>query len=257
MSNIALQLYTMRKEAEKDLPGMLQRVRDMGWEYVQWSGMPPLPADQIHAHLDKAGLHVVSAHCPMEPFEQDFDTALCFWKTVGVRFLGPGGMMKDCQDSLNAWSRGAQRLDAIGSKLYEAGIGLTYHNHTSEFEKFEGDPRCKLDMLMEKTRPESLRAELDLAWIHAAGASPAAYIRKYPNRCPIIHAKDIAPDFKDHDVTFKPLGEGCLDWPAIFAAGKDANIEWYVYEQDVCDDAFACAEKSLAFLKKHVLEAEK
>ena len=54
MSGIALQLYTMREPAKTDLAGMLKRVREMGWEYVQWSGMPSLPAHQIRAALDAA-----------------------------------------------------------------------------------------------------------------------------------------------------------------------------------------------------------
>ncbi len=55
---------------------------------------------------------------------------------------------------------------------------------TVEFGKFPGDDRCKLDILMESTNPENLKAELDLAWVYVGGADPAAYIRKYKGRCP-------------------------------------------------------------------------
>ena len=29
-----------------------------------------------------------------------------------------------------------------------------------------------------------------------------------------------------------PLGQGQVPWKDIFAAGKEAGIEWYIYEQD-------------------------
>ena len=36
----ALQLYTLRAAAKQDLPGTLKKAREIGFEYVQWSGMP-------------------------------------------------------------------------------------------------------------------------------------------------------------------------------------------------------------------------
>ena len=105
---------------------------------------------------------------------------------------------------------------------------LSFHNHTMEFGKFPGDARAKLDILMEATK--NVNMELDMAWAQAGGADPAAYIRKYKGRCPVVHAKDVLIEGKKH--TLKPLGQGSLKWDEIFAAGKEAGIEWYIYEQD-------------------------
>jgi len=253
MSGIALQLYTMREPAKTDLAGMLKRVREMGWEYVQWSGMPSLPAHQIRAALDAAGLKAISAHVGIEAFEKDFPAEVLFWNIVGVKNLGPGGMMNDCKDSLDAWMRGAKRLDAVGAKLRGVGIRLSYHNHASEFEKFEGDPRAKLDILMAETDPANLFAELDLAWVQVGGANPAEYIGKYANRCPVIHVKDLADKKKLGKVYFTPLGKGVLDWPEIFKATRESGVEWYVYEQDTCVDPFEDAKVSYEFLKANGL----
>ena len=94
---MALQLYTLRDPAKKDLTDTLKKVRAMGWEYVQWSGMPNLPAEKIRAELDAAGLKAVAAHVGMEPFEKDFDTNAKFWKTVGITDLAPGSDVEHCQ----------------------------------------------------------------------------------------------------------------------------------------------------------------
>jgi sugar phosphate isomerase/epimerase len=248
---IALQLYTLREPAKKDLAGTLKKAREMGWEYVQWSGMPDLPAEKICESLDTAGLKAISAHVAIEPFEKDFQANVDFWKTVGVKHLAPGGMMKDCKATLEDWLRGAKRLDALGAKLRAVGIRLAYHNHYFEFEKFPGDPRCKLDILLESTRPENLVAEFDVAWVYHGGADPAAYIRKYKNRCPFIHVKD-GVNQEGGKFQFKPLGQGSLNWQDLFAAGRASGVEWYIYEQDGGEGSpFDYAHASYEFLKKN------
>lgn len=254
MSGIALQLYTMRDPAKKDLPGMLKRVHDMGWRYVQWSGMPELPAEDIRKYLDDAGLKCIAAHCGMEPFETDFGAQVRFWKTVGCKDVAPGGMMNDCSGSLEAWLRGAGRLDAIGARLAQEGMRLSYHNHDHEFEKFPGDDRCKLDVLYAATGFSHLYAELDLAWVFIGKADPAAYLLKYTGRCPVIHAKDCTgPRDEKNRAVFVPLGQGVLDWPAIFAAGKEAGVEWWVYEQDsVRGELWDEVQQSYEFLSKNI-----
>lgn len=251
-AGIALQLYTVREPAAKDLPGTLKRVREAGFEYVQWSGMPDLSAQEIRDALDAAGLKAIAAHCDVVAMETDFDADVAFWKTVGAPDVAPGGMMDDCRDTLEAWLQGARRLDALGARLREVGMRLSYHNHAAEFEKFPEDPRCKLDILYEETSPENLYAELDTAWVQVGGADPAAYIRKYSGRCPVIHVKDLAAEERDGHPWFPPLGQGVLDWTAIFEAGEAAGIEWYAYEQDTCDgDPLESVRISYEFLAAH------
>lgn len=254
---IALQLYTLREPAKDDLAGTLKKVREMGWEYVQWSGMPNLEAQQIRDALDAAGLKAVSSHIGIEGFETDFENQVAFWKTVGNTDVAPGGMMGDCKDSLEAWKRGAARLDAVGAKLREVGMRLSYHNHDWELKTFEGDERSKLDILMAETTPGNLCAELDLAWVKAGGADPAETMLKFKGRCPMIHAKDLTEgkSLLTRRVRFTPLGQGILDWPGIFEAGRQAGVEWYIYEQDNTDDKdiFQCAKESYDFLKKSLM----
>ena len=226
----ALQLYTVREAAKKDLAGTLQKCADMGWRYVQWSGMPDLPADQIRAALDKAGLKCIACHTSIESFEKNFDEAVAFWKTVGNKNVGPGGMMKDCTKDLDAWLRGCKRLDALGAKLRGVGMQLSFHNHWMEFEKFPNDPRTKHQILMDSTKPKNLCAEIDIAWAFVAGVDVPAYLRQLKGRIKDVHAKDVIVDGKKR--TLVALGQGQVPWQDVFAAGKEAGIEWYVYEQD-------------------------
>ena len=251
---IAMILYTVREPARDDLLGTLKRVRDAGFQYVQWSGMPDLPADEIRAALDAADLKAIAAHCGVEPFEKDFEQQVSFWRTVGVKDVAPGGMMRDCTDSLAAWLRGALRLDTLGAKLREVGMRLSYHNHAGEFERFPDDSRCKLDILYESTNPKNLYMELDTCWAQVGGVDPAAYIRKYPGRCPLIHVKDMRAERNAKGgPVFVPLGDGILNWDAIFAAARESGVEWCIYEQDSHEgDLFECVKKSYQFLAKNL-----
>ena len=251
-AGIAVQLYTVRDLAKKDLDGTLKALADMGWRNVQWSGMPTLPADRIRAALDKAGLKCIACHTTIESFEKDFDAQVAFWKTVGTKDVAPGGMMKDCTANLQAWLAGAKRLDTLGAKLRAAGMRLSFHNHTMEFAKFPDDPRTKHQILMDSTKPENLCAELDIAWAHAAGVDVPAYIRSLKGRIKVVHAKDVLVEGKKH--TLVPLGKGSVPWKDVFAAGRDAGIEYYVYEQDSGQGAVMdFVKESYGFLSKQSL----
>lgn len=251
---IAIILYTVREPAKQDLFGTLKRVRDCGFEYVQWSGMPAVHPEEARSALDNAGLKAVAGHCGIEPFESNFAQEVAFWKTLGANDIAPGGMMNDCRDTLEAWLKGADRLNALGERLRGEGIRLSYHNHDFELGKFEGDERCKLDILYESTDPRNLNAELDLAWVQVGGADPAAYIRKYAGRCPVIHCKDMKAERNASGrPIFAPLGQGCLDWDAIFTAAEEAKVEWCVYEQDSHEgDLWDCVRTSCEFLKQSI-----
>lgn len=106
---------------------------------------------------------------------------------------------------------------------------------------------------MESTRPANLGVELDLAWAFVAGADPAACIGAYRGRCPVVHAKDVVKAKEGRKQAFKPLGQGELNWPEIFAAGDAAGVEWYVYEQDSGEGSpFDYARASYEFLVKQM-----
>ncbi|MCX8064756.1 MAG: sugar phosphate isomerase/epimerase [Candidatus Hydrogenedentes bacterium] len=248
-----LQLYTVRDLAKKDLKATLKKVKEMGFEYVQWSGMPDTPAEEIKSVLNEAGLKAVSAHISVEDFEKDFDSQLSFWKTVGVSDVAPGGMMSDCRSDPEAWLRGCARLDNLGARLRLQGLRLSYHNHDWELKSFPGQTASKLEVLLQSTCPDNLYAEFDLAWLYIGGANPADWLKKYQKRCPVIHMKDavIQRGITGRRYFFVPLGKGELNWEEIIPACKTANVEWCIYEQDSFQgDIFEEINISLEFLKK-------
>jgi len=251
---IAMILYTVREPAKRSFLNTLHRVRDSGFEYVQWSGMPDLPADEIRRSLDVAGLTTIAGHCTLESFEWDFEKAVQFWHTLGVRDLALASMMEDCRDSLEGWRRGLARICAVAQRLRDEGIRFSYHNHDFEFERFAEDARCKMDILLDETPAELVHAEFDTAWVSIGKADPATYLRRHAGRCPIVHVKDHKP-LADPDgrPVLTELGNGVLDWPNILAAARESGVEWLIYEQDETErDVFESCRISFEFLRKHV-----
>ena len=62
-AKIAVQLYSVRKEIEKDIRGTLRRIADIGFEAVETAFWPAdMSIKQAGQHLKDAGLPVCSAH---------------------------------------------------------------------------------------------------------------------------------------------------------------------------------------------------
>ena len=103
-----------------------------------------------------------------------------------------------------------------------------------------------------------LQTEIDTCWVKYAGQDPAAYIRKYTGRSPVVHLKDFwannmnagaayaliddagkekeADGKKASGFQFKPLGQGVQDFESILEAAEAAGTEFVVVEQDQSPD---------------------
>ena len=125
-------------------------------------------------------------------------------------------------------------FDRTGEKLHAAGLTFSYHNHSFEFVRF-GD-RSALELIYDETDPRFVQAEIDTYWVQHGGGDPAAWILRMKDRMPVVHIKDMVITLDDEakpQHTMAEIGEGNLNWPGIFSALKEANVEWYAVEQDI------------------------
>src|SRR6266699_622186 len=61
---IGLQLYSLREQFKKEVPGTLDEVKSWGIKYVELAGTYGLPPEKFKAELDKKGIVPVSANFP-------------------------------------------------------------------------------------------------------------------------------------------------------------------------------------------------
>ena len=84
-------------------------------------------------------------------------------------------------------------------------------------------------MILSASSPP-LDAELDTYWLQFGGANPATWIRRFKDRVPLVHLKDVA--VVQGNPVDAEIGEGNLDWMEILGACQEAQTKWLVVEQD-------------------------
>ena len=96
-----------------------------------------------------------------------------------------------------------------------------------------GQPPEAVDAILKASDPDYLFLELDVAHYLQGGGDPAAAIRKYGRRILFMHFKDVknAPTASGYE--WVELGNGRVDFPAIFAALHEVNFRgWGIVELD-------------------------
>jgi sugar phosphate isomerase/epimerase len=207
----------------------LRKVGEIGYAGVEFAGTGGLTAAELRRLLDDLSLRPAGSHTGLEQLETDINAALDFNEALGNRYVVCPYLPQERRASADAYRALGEVLNRAGAACQERGLQLCYHNHDFEFQQFDG--QYALDILYSATDPKLVQAELDTYWIKKGGVDPAAYIRQYSGRCPLIHLKDIAPDAQG---SFAEVGEGTQDWPAIFAASEAGGAQWYIVEQDRC-----------------------
>ena len=87
------------------------------------------------------------------------------------------------------YKRCADTFSKAGEQCKKANLIFGYHNHEYEFDKVDG--KVLYDVLLEQTDPNLVKMEMDLGWAIVTGNDPLAYFKKYPNRFPLWHLKDM------------------------------------------------------------------
>ena len=237
---ISLQLYTVRDQYAQDELGTLEKISAIGYEGVEISYGASDASLQKCADL---GLEITAVFVMLSDLQNDFDGVVNFSKKVGNGLVALGWIDPEYRGDLGAWTKTAAMLSDLGARLRAQELRLLYHNHDFEFESFDG--KYGLDVLYENAPEADLGAELDTYWIAKGGADPVEYITRYAARLGPLHIKD-----RRENGDFAEIGNGTLDWPAIFAAAEAAHVPVYVVEQDQCPgDPFDSIRISLENLR--------
>ncbi|WP_127581864.1 sugar phosphate isomerase/epimerase family protein [Paenibacillus koleovorans] len=230
--NIAAQLYTLREfcKTPEDLAQTLKKVRAIGYEAVQVSGVGPIDPAVVKQLADENGLKIVATHVSYDRMKDDFDRLVAEHKLWDCKYIGIGSIPASYRGSYEGYSNFALEASVVSRKLKEAGLQFIYHNHKFEFEKYNGKPA--LQILLDESDPDSFGFEIDTYWVHAGGGSAAEWVRKVKGRMGAVHLKDMA--IVEDKQVYAEIGEGNMPWAEIIAACREIGVEWYIVEQDTC-----------------------
>ena len=243
MARVALQLYTVRAECDRDLEGTLRSLGSQGYDGVELYDLHGHEPGTVRAWLDEAGLVAVGRHARLEAIEGELQSLAAELAVLGSNRLAVSWIDPDSLDKPEPVVR---RIDAAARAASEAGLQLGFHNHWSELRPLDGGATF-LDLLRELP-PDLLWLELDLGWVWQAGVDPVSELERTAARCPLVHVKDYASREGRDDV---PVGDGVVGYEQVLPAALRAGAEWLVVEEDeVGDDPFAAVERSLRAVRR-------
>ena len=263
-----VQLWTVNDELAHDFPGTLGALAALGFRRVEAAGWHGRSAAQFRDAVKTAGLDCVSAHYSLPDLLGDTEGRLAFAREVGVTYVvasspAPSRPLDPSKSwplanaeamALADWRANAAALDRIGERARAMGLLFGYHNHVGEFLDYDGF--MPLDEIVRLTDPANVVLELDLGWAAGAGQDPVAMIERYASRIHLLHLKDLAssqrtPGKMVVDARTTPVGEGTIDWPAVFRAAERAPIHSYFVEQEppFTEPPLAALAKSIAYLR--------
>jgi len=226
---IGLQLHTVRQELMEDMPGALAKVADMGYDGVELVAMKDgPPAGEIRSMIESSKLTLISSHVGFTDLRDDFDNTIAYHKDLGHSDLVVGAVPPDMRGSDEGWKQAVAELDEMARKATSAGFRVSMHNHAFELEQTVDGVEAH-HYVFSHIPPNVLNAQLDTFFIEDVGKDPAEYVRKFAARVPLLHIKDKAKDSDPDGQTH--IGNGVIDWDAVFAAAEESGVEWYIVEQ--------------------------
>ena len=177
----------------------------------------------------------------------------------------PGGAPRAQRplQTLDAVKRTAAELNEAGRITQKHGLKVIVHNHTMEFAPLADSSQRPYDVFLAETDPSLVAMELDIGWAAVAGQNALDLFKQAPGRFEVWHVKDIAGLAALKSMTSQaerqraarivPVGEGEIDYRAIFAQAALAGMKHFYVEQDSAPqsgDSLAAAATSYRHLAK-------
>jgi sugar phosphate isomerase/epimerase len=245
---IAVQMFTLRNKSEKDFLGTLEKVAKIGYDGVEFAGYGGLTAIELKKALNDLGLKPAASHVKLPLLEKDLDEVIGYQHVLGNKHIVCPHLPPE-RRSQEDYYQLISFLNETGRRCHEEGITFSYHNHDFELITLENGKK-PLEWLFEETNPKWVQTELDIYWLTKAGEDPVEWIKRYHNRTPLIHLKDMTTDGEKF---FAELGTGGVNVDGVLEQGSKSNVEWWVVEQDQSKRSpFESIEISYNYLKSNV-----
>jgi len=239
--NFSLQLYSIRDMIKNgdDLLAVFPKLKEMGFDGVEFAGYHGLDAEVIRKALDDAGLVASGAHIGLDNYTpENLQATLDFHKALGMKTVGLGG-------APHGTPKKTKKTCAILADAYkiakEQGMTVYYHNHASEFIPFEEDGTLAIDYFK-----EACELQIDTYWSFIAEVDNYKYITENKDRICHLHIKD------GEGAQSAALGEGECDLHAVVRAAKDIGLPWLVLEDETRNQGLESVKKGIEWLKNNV-----
>jgi sugar phosphate isomerase/epimerase len=248
-----LQLYSLREQFKKDVPGTLRQINKWGIREIEGSGTYGLPLDEYKKMLSENKLTMVSVGADFQLLKTNPMAAVDEAKRFNAKYVVCFWIPHDGDNfDITNVNEAVEVFNTAGKLLKENGISLCYHPHGFEFRPYENG--TLFDYLVANTNPQYFNFEMDVFWVKHPGQDPVALLKKYPNRFLLMHLKDRKPGTPGNqngnaDVeTNVVLGTGDVGIAEIIKQAKKNGVKHYFIE-DESSRSETQIPQSLKFLK--------
>ncbi len=253
LSRIGVELYTLRNEMPSKDEEVLHQISQIGYREVE-GDYPTLM--RTRSMLKSLQLNPVSCHIPVGAIDGQGETPLgkifSDLKALGTEYAVVPYIMPDQRTPEILAGFGA-KMNKAGAMARDSGLQLCYHNHAFEWGPMNG--KHAYEVMFDDTDPKLVQFEADVFWLSVGGIDPVHFLEAHKGRVPLLHLKDKAQGQKvqyNENVTketFKEVGSGSLDFPAILRTAEKIGVKHYFVEQDQTPgDPVASLKQSFTYL---------
>jgi sugar phosphate isomerase/epimerase len=261
---LGAELYTVRNVLPTAADQTLKSIAEIGYREVETDHATLL---RIAPLFKQYGLKPVSCHIPTPLITGDWkawgtitvrttlDQAMEDVKSAGGEYIVMPYVRPEERGDPESYKQLSDKMNHTGSQARAAGLKFCYHNHAFEFGGAPG--QRPIDILLSRLDREAVGLELDVFWVSVAGEDPVEMLKQNSGRVPLVHLKDKAKGapvvYEEGKVareTFKEVGAGSLNFPAILKAAAAAGTRHYFVEQDQTPgDPVASLKQSYEYLR--------
>ena len=224
---VGTQLWCVRVQLAKDIPGTLKAVGGLGFEAVELENAFGRSGAEWKGYLEAANLKACGFHHRLSELQGDkLKESVEFNQTIGNRNLIIRSLAPAVYTSADLLKKTADEVNQVAEALKPHQMRVGYHNHTTDFNRIEGEywwnrfaDQTSKDVMLQFDTGNASEAE---------GVTPQSFIKRNAGRTISMHVKPFSK--KDPNAY---LGADELDWPAIMTAAETVGgIEWYIIEYE-------------------------
>jgi len=251
---VGLQLYSLRDQFSKDVPGTLDEVKKFGFKYAEVAGTYGMTPEQFTAQLAARGIKPIGAHFDYNRYRTDPEGVAQEAKSLGLQYAGVAWIPHQGDFDEKTCREAAAVFNHAGEVMARHGLKFFYHVHGYEFQPH--GQGTLFDLLMAETDPKRVSYEMDIFWVVFPNQDPVKLFQKYGRRWTLVHLKDMKKGTPTGALTGGTdvrndvaLGAGLMDLPAILKAAKKAGVKYYFIE-DESPSSEQQIPQSLAYLEQ-------
>ena len=114
---IAIQLYSVRDDMEKDFIGTIKKVKELGYDGVEFAGLFGKSGAEVKAICDDIDIKIVSAHVPYYDMLENPEAVLKDYQDMGCKYVVVPYLTEECRPGTDGWDSTVAGIEKIGKAV--------------------------------------------------------------------------------------------------------------------------------------------